>query len=55
MSHDLALARKAAWTLSQSLMASVILFRVEDQFGFVEATEFDGEEASIIHEYDPYA
>jgi hypothetical protein len=55
MSQDLALARKAAWTLSRSLMASVILFRVDDQFGFVEATEFDGEEASIIHEYDPYA
>lgn len=55
MSHDIALARKAAWTLCRSLMAPIILFCIDGQFGFMEASEFDGDDSMIVHEYDPYA
>lgn len=33
MSHDLTLAQKAAWHLARTLMAPVILFLVDDEFG----------------------
>jgi hypothetical protein len=55
MSHDIDLARKAAWNLAKTLMVCVVLFEVEGQFGIVEASEYDGEEATILHEYDPFS
>ena len=44
MSHDLTLAQKAAWHLARTLMAPVILFQVNDEFGVLPAYELDGAE-----------
>ncbi|AZO07730.1 hypothetical protein EJ074_00245 [Mesorhizobium sp. M3A.F.Ca.ET.080.04.2.1] len=54
MSHDLTLAQKAAWSLARTLMAPVILFQVDDEFGVLPADELDGADVDILFEYDPY-
>lgn len=54
MSHDLNLAQHHALDLARTLMVCVILFRGELGYGVVPTDEFDGDAASIIHEYDPY-
>lgn len=33
MSDDLTLAQKHAWNLARTLMAPVVLFRTDDEFG----------------------
>ncbi|TGS14236.1 hypothetical protein EN852_013445 [Mesorhizobium sp. M2E.F.Ca.ET.209.01.1.1] len=55
MSHDLILAQKAAWSLARTLMAPVILFQVDDEFGVLPADELDGADVDILFEYDPYS
>ncbi|RRH99695.1 hypothetical protein EH240_17985 [Mesorhizobium tamadayense] len=55
MSHDLILAQKAAWSLARTLMAPVILFQVDDEFGILPADELDGADVDILFEYDPYS
>lgn len=55
MSHNLELAQKHAWNLARTLMAPVILFQVDDEFGVIPADELDGAEIDILFEYDPYA
>ncbi|RWG07822.1 hypothetical protein [Mesorhizobium sp.] len=55
MSHDLILAQKAAWSLARTLMAPVILFQVDDEFGVMPADELDGADVDILFEYDPYS
>lgn len=55
MSHDLTLAQKAAWRLARTLMAPVLLFRVEHEFGVLPAEELDGADLEILFEYDPYS
>lgn len=54
MSYDMALARKAAFYLSRAMTVPVILFCIDGQFGVMEAREYDGDESSIVHEYDPH-
>lgn len=55
MSHDLILAQKAAWSLARTLMAPVILFQVDDEFGVIPADELDDADVEILFEYDPYS
>ena len=55
MSHDLNLAQRHALDLARTLMVCVTLFRGELGYGVVVSHEFDGDAATIIHEYDPYA
>lgn len=55
MSHNLELAQKHAWNLARTLMAPVILFQVDDEFGVIPADELDDAEINILFEYDPYA
>ena len=55
MSHDLTLAQTAAWHLARTLMTSVILFQVNDEFGVLPADELDGADGEILFEYDPYS
>lgn len=55
MSHNITLARKAAWSLSRTLMVPVVLFCIDGEFGVMEAREYDGNEDSIVHEFDPHA
>ncbi|MHB1108694.1 MAG: helicase, partial [Devosia sp.] len=54
MSHDLTLAQKAAWHLARTLMAPVVLFQVDDEFGVLPADELDEADVEILFEYDPY-
>jgi len=56
MTH-LALAQEHAYNLSRSLMVPVVLFETEedDDYGVMAADEFDGDEDTIIHEYNPWA
>lgn len=55
MSHDLTLAQKAAWSLARTLMAPVVLFQVDDEFGVLAADELDDADVEILFEYDPYS
>ncbi|CAH1661544.1 hypothetical protein [Chelatococcus asaccharovorans] len=55
MSHNLDLAQNHAWDLARTLMVPVILFQSEDAFGVMVASEYDGDEDSIVHEYDPWS
>nr|WP_245893216.1 hypothetical protein [Devosia naphthalenivorans] len=48
------LARKAAFYLSRDMMVPVVLFCIDGQFGVMEAREYDGDEGSSVHEYDPH-
>jgi hypothetical protein len=55
MSHNLELAQKAAWHLARTLMAPVVLFQVDDEFGVLPADELEGADVEILFEYDPYS
>lgn len=56
MSNSLKTAQAYAWSLARSLMVCIIVFRAENgMFGTMPATEWDGDPASIIHEFDPFA
>jgi hypothetical protein len=55
MSHNLELAQQVAFDLATTLMVCVILFKGDLGYGAVPSDEFDGDPASIIHEYDPYS
>lgn len=49
-------AEHFAWALAQTMMVSIILFRTHDGgYGAMPADEFDGDEDSVIREYDPFA
>lgn len=48
-------AQKLAWNLATTLMACITLFKAGDGFGVMPTAEFDGDPATVVHEYDPYA
>ena len=51
----LALAQSYAWNLARTMMASIVIFRINDKtFGVAEAREYDGDPQSIVREYDPF-
>lgn len=53
---SLEIAQSHAWNLARTLMTCIIVFQIgERMFGVVEAREFDGDAASIVREYDPFA
>jgi hypothetical protein len=48
-------AQFRAWNLSRTLMVCIILFRIDEQeFGVVEACEYDGDPETIVRTYDPF-
>ncbi|MER8872530.1 hypothetical protein NKI04_21830 [Mesorhizobium sp. M0814] len=55
MSHDLTFAQKVARHLARTLMAPVILFQVDNEFGVLPADELDDADVEILFEYDPYS
>jgi hypothetical protein len=55
MSNNLSLAQRYAYNLARTLMACVTLFHGEMGYGVVLSSEFDGDPALIVHEYDPFA
>jgi hypothetical protein len=54
MSHNLTLAQNNAFNLAQMLMAPVTLFQNDGQFGVMSSAEYDGEDDTVIHVYDPW-
>ena len=54
MSHDLTLAQNNAFNLAQTLMVPVTLFQVEGEYGVMVSSEYDGDEDTVVHEYDPH-
>jgi len=54
MSQNLSLAQENAFALARTLMVPVVLFQVDDAFGVMVASEYDGDEDTIVHDYDPW-
>lgn len=54
MSHNLNLAQEVAFDLARTLMICVTLFKSDLGYAVVPSDEFDGDPATVIHEYDPY-
>ena len=52
---SLTIAQRNAWSLAKTLMTCITLFKAEDGFGVVPTAEFDGDPATIVHEYDPFS
>lgn len=55
MANNLDLAGQVALDLARTLMICVTLFKSELGYGVVPSDEFDGDPATVIHIYDPYA
>lgn len=55
MPHNLDIARRYAFDLAKTLMTCVTLFKGDLGYGVLPSNEFDGDPATIIFEYDPYA
>ena len=54
MSQNLSLAQENAFSLARTLMDPVVLFQVDDAFGVMVSSEYDGDEDIIVHDYDPW-
>lgn len=52
---DLSLAQNHAFDLARTLMVPVTLFEIDGDIGVMPSAEYDGDEDSIINEYDPFA
>ncbi|MCE4226313.1 hypothetical protein HCU64_21420 [Methylobacterium sp. C25] len=55
MAHDLTLARSHAYHLARTLMVCILLFQSDSGYGVMPSDEFDGDPASVILEFDPFA
>ena len=55
MSKSLSLAQARAWNLATTLMVCITLFRTSDGYEVMPSHEFDGDPATIVHVYDPFA
>jgi hypothetical protein len=54
MSESLYTAQRYAWTLAKSLMVCVVLFKAGSVFNAIPTSEYDGDPANILTEYDPF-
>lgn len=55
MSNDLDLAQNAAFQLARTLMVPVSLFEVDGSYGVLPADELDGDDVTVLFEYDPFS
>ena len=52
---SLFLAQKNAWSLARTLMVCITLFEAgSGYYGVMPSAEFDGDPATVLHEYDPW-
>ena len=51
---SLMVAQRRAYDLAKTLMVKIVLIRIDEQYGVIEASEFDGDAALIVHSYDPF-
>ena len=55
MSQSLAFAQTRAWNLASTLMVCFVVFRVNaSEFGVMPSSEYDGDPARIVLEFDPF-
>lgn len=54
MFHNLKRTQEYAWSLAKTLMVCVVVFQIEGQYSVMIADEYDGDEASIVNEFDPF-
>ena len=52
---SLTTAQALGWNLATTLMVCVVLFQTDGDYGVMPSAEFDGDAASVVHEYDPFA
>lgn len=51
----LSLAQSYGWNLARTMMACIVIFRIDETlFGVAEAREYDGDPQNIVREYDPF-
>lgn len=51
----LSLAQAYGWNLARTMMACIVIFRINEQtFGVAEARDYDGDPVNIVREYDPF-
>lgn len=55
MSENLSLAQSHAWSLAKTLRVCITLFKSDGGYGVVSSDEFDGDPATVLFEYDPFA
>ena len=55
MSENLSLAQSHAWSLAKTLRVCITLFKSDGGYGVVPSDEFDGDPATVLFEYDPFA
>ena len=51
---SLSLAQKNAWSLAQSLMVCITVFKAGSAYGVMPTAEFDGDPTAVVHEFDPF-
>lgn len=54
MANNLSLARDHALALSRTLMVPVTVFETEFGYAVLPSDEFEGDQASVIVEFDPF-
>ena len=55
MSQALSNAHARGWNLATTLMVCIIVFQAGNgEFGVMPSAEYDGDEAAIMHEFDPF-
>jgi hypothetical protein len=56
MSQALKTAHARGWNLATSLMVCIVVFQAGNgEFGVMPTSEYDGDPATIIHEFDPFS
>ncbi len=55
MSQALSIAHARGWNLATTLMVRITVFHAENgEYGVMPSAEYDGDPATIIHEFDPF-
>ena len=55
MSQALSIAHARGWNLATTLMVCITVFHAGNgEYGVMPSAEYDGDPATIIHEFDPF-
>ncbi len=54
MSQALSIAHARGWNLAAALMVRITVFHAGNGDGVMPSAEYDGDPATIIHEFDPF-
>lgn len=55
MSQSLSNANALGWSLASTLMVCIVVFQAGNgEFGVMPTAEYDGDPATVIHEFDPF-